>query len=199
MLQKLINEISLSPKIFIFLRKILENNFKNQKKVIEKYFSPNSEKIILDLGCGTGEFSVFFNPATYTGVDIEKNYIDFARKNYQGSFSVEDATNLSFENDYFDGVAILGVLHHLDDIKCREIFAQIKRVLKPSGTILIMEDVDGPEDSFFTRLIHSYDKGKHIRTEEGYTKLVSAEFNILEKYKIKSGLCPYQVFTLANE
>lgn len=196
MLQKFINKISLSPKIFIFLRKVLENNFKNQKKVIEKYFSPQSGKSILDLGCGTGEFSVFFNPATYTGIDIEQNYIDFAKENYKGKFLVGDATKLSFENGYFDGVVVLGVLHHIDDVYCRRILSEVKRVLKPSGIMLIMEDVDSPEDNFFTRFIHSYDKGKHIRTEEGYTALLSTEFNIIEKYRIKSGLCPYQVYSL---
>lgn len=198
MLQNFINKLSLSPKIFIFLRKILENNFENQKKIIQKYFSTDSEKTILDLGCGTGEFSVFFNPTTYTGVDIEKNYIDFARENYQGTFLVEDATSLSFSDDHFDGIVILGVLHHIDDENCLKILAELKRVLKPSGTVLVLEDVDGPEDNFLTKLIHSYDKGEHVRTEEGYTRLLNADFNVLEKYKIKSGLCPYQVFRLEN-
>lgn len=199
MLQDIINRISLSPKIFIFLRKILENNFKNQKHVIERYFSPESDKAILDLGCGTGEFSVFFNPLTYTGIDIEQDYIDFARRTYKGTFLVENATSLSFEESSFDGIVILGVLHHIDDENCHKIMKELKRVLKPSGTILVIEDVDSPEDNFLTEFIHNYDKGGYIRTKEEYSSLLTSEFRIVASYHIKSGLCPYQVFSLENK
>lgn len=104
MLQKIINKLASNPKIFIILRKIIENNFRGEKEVINKHFICQTDDKILDLGCGTGEFSVYFNPEIYTGLDIEKGYIDFAQKNYKGNFLVGDATCLPFSNNSFSKI-----------------------------------------------------------------------------------------------
>lgn len=50
----------LPPSLLILVRKILENNFKKHKEIIKKYLTVDDNGLILDLGCGSGEFSVFF-------------------------------------------------------------------------------------------------------------------------------------------
>lgn len=196
MLKKVINQLAANPKIFILLRRILENNFKAQKKVIKNYFAEEDREQILDIGCGTGEFSVFFKPGNYTGIDIETAYIDYAKKHYQGKFLIDDATKMFFTNQAFGRAIIQGVLHHLDDQVCAEIFKQMKRVLKLGARILIMEDVISAGDGWLTKKLHSLDKGKNIRTAEQYNNLLRPHFKIIESFKIQSGLCPYQVFLL---
>ena len=106
---------------------------------------------ILDIGCGTGEFSVFFNSNNYTGIDIEPSYINYAQKNYPGKFVLGDATRLPFNEKSFDKILIAGVLHHLNDNDCHKILNQAKKDLSDNGKILIMEDVDYPDINFLSK------------------------------------------------
>lgn len=196
MLKKIIDALAGNPKIFIWLRRILENDFKKQKKVVKDYFFGREQKKVIDVGCGTGEFSVFFDPKNYTGIDIEPAYIEYAKKNYQGKFLVGDATKMPFIDQSFDTAVILGILHHLPDDKCIQIFNEIKRVLKSGAGVLILEDVAGQDDGVITKLLHRFDKGDFIRSAQGYNDLLKPHFKIIKSFKIKSGLCPYQVFIL---
>ena len=111
-----INKLASNPKIFIFLRRCLEFNFVGERKVINREFNElNSNSPILDLGCGTGEFSEFFNPEVYLGIDINKDYIDFASNNYPHKFKVMDANHLEFDTNSFENIFVFGVFHHLPD------------------------------------------------------------------------------------
>jgi len=50
---------------------------------------------VLDLGCGPGTCSYLFKPEDYTGIDIDSDYIDFARNKYPDYvFSVTDFSSL---------------------------------------------------------------------------------------------------------
>ncbi len=195
-IRKLTHALSQNPKIFIFLRRILENNFKGERRVLAENFVCAPDERVLDIGCGTGEFSVFFNPDNYIGVDIEKKYIDYALKNYKGKFMVVDANRLPFNDGSFQKVVIVGVLHHLDDATSGRVLDEARRVLAPGGTFLLMEDVNRPENGFLTNLLHGLDNGKFIRTKAGYGKVLGSRFRIEKTFDMQSGLCPYQVFIL---
>lgn len=195
-IRKFTHALSQNPKIFIFLRRILENNFKGERKVLAEHFVCAPDEQVLDIGCGTGEFSVFFNPDNYTGVDIEKKYIKYAKKNYKGKFLVVDANRLPFSGGAFQKVVIVGVLHHLDDATSGRVLDEARRALAPGGTFLLMEDVDRPNNSFLTNLLHGLDNGKFIRTKEGYERVLGNRFDVEKTFDMQSGLCPYQVFIL---
>ena len=102
MLKKLSNKLSEYPGIYTFLRKIIENNFKAQRKVISQEVSGVNGKI-LDVPCGIGEFSVFFDKKNYVGVDLSKIYVDYAKRKYGKIFVVGDALNLVFDDDLDGG------------------------------------------------------------------------------------------------
>lgn len=174
----------------------MENNFKEQKRVVKNYFYGRENNKIIDVGCGTGEFSVFFDPKNYTGIDVEVAYIEYAKKNYQGEFLAVDATKLPFADQSFDTAVILGVLHHSPDDKCVRIFNEMKRVLKNGAGVLVLEDVASGGDSKITKILHNLDKGNFIRSAEQYGNLLNPHFKIIKNFRITSGLCPYQVFIL---
>lgn len=199
MLEKAINKLAANPKIFIFLRKVLENNFRTQKAVINYYLSADKSEPILDIGCGTGEFSVFFKPENYFGVDIEKKYIEFAKKNYRGNFILGDAKRLPLEDQSFSRALIVGVLHHLNDSDARHLLVEARRVLKNQGIMLVLEDVNSKKNNFLTNSIHKLDKGKYIRTEAEYRSLLSDFFTINKNFRLRSGLGAYQVFLLTQK
>lgn len=184
------------PAISIFLRKIVEANFKKQKEIIKKYFSAAANEKILDIGCGTGEFSVFFNSAAYIGIDINKEYIDYAKRKYSSEFLIADAMNLPFSDRTFNKILIIGVLHHLNDKESNIVLKEARRTLTSNGQMLIMEDIKTLKDGFFTNLIHNVDLGDFIRNQDGYRELLNKHFMINQEFSIKSGLCPYQVFIL---
>lgn len=196
MAQKFVNLLASNPHVLMFLRRILEDNFNVQKKVLQEDFRPTAGEKVLDIGCGTGEFSVFFQNAAYTGVDIEKKYIDYAQKNHKGKFLTTDAAILPFSENAFDKILIIGVLHHIDDGQCRSVLAEARRVLNSNGRMLVMEDIRLAGEGLLTRLIHRFDLGKHIRNEQEYRTLLQRYFAVEKEFTIQNGFSPYRVFIL---
>jgi SAM-dependent methyltransferase len=199
-MNKFLNILSFNPSISIFLRKIVELNFRKQKYIIKEHFVVDEKNDrVLDLGCGTGEFALSFPAENYTGVDIDENSINYAKVHYPRKFLVADARKLPFDENSFSSILIIGVLHHLSDDDCSRVFKEIKRVLQPGGRLLVMEDIDAPDAGYLTHMMHRFDQGKFIRTVGEYYELLASHFTIMEDFSIRSGLCPYQVFLLKHD
>ena len=82
------------------------------------------DKVILDIGCGNGWFSVWsFSKGAKNAFAIDpiKEQIEMAKKNskYNINFKVGFAEDLPFENNKFDLIFFFNSLHHisLDMIK----------------------------------------------------------------------------------
>ena len=199
MIQRLINNISTNVNIFIFLRRIIELDFSALKKVIDTETKnlDNMSKI-LDLGCGTGDFSPCFYNFHYTGIDIEPEYIQYAKNKYNLDFRLMDGRILRFGEETFDCIMIIGVLHHLCKKSCLEIFHELKRVVKPGGMIIIIEDVEiGSRWDILGNIIRKLDVGNYIRTKKQWYRLISRNFSILKQYRIRSFIPTYEVFILS--
>ncbi|MBT7237947.1 class I SAM-dependent methyltransferase [Candidatus Woesearchaeota archaeon] len=196
MLKKLSNKLSEYPGIYTFLRKIIENNFKAQRKVISQEVSGVNGKI-LDVPCGIGEFSVFFDKKNYVGVDLSKIYVDYAKRKYGKIFVVGDALNLVFDDDYFNFVFISGFFHHLDLEQVKKSIFELNRILSSGGKALIIED--SPGKSFAVRKLQKYDVGANIRDASVYSELFEKYFVIEKKYPMKSGMWDYTVFVLKKK
>ena len=74
----------------------------------------------------------------------------------------------------------------------------MKRVLKPGGTIFIIEDVDiGLRWDILGYLKRKFDVGNFIRTKEQWYRLISRNFSIVKQYHIRSFIPSYKVFVLS--
>ena len=199
MIQRLINNLSKNVNIFIFLRRIIELDFFALKKVIDtETKNLNHMSRILDLGCGTGDFSPCFYNFHYTGIDVEPEYIQYAKNKYNLDFRLMDGRRLRFGEETFDCITIIGVLHHLCEKSCLEIFHELKRVIKPGGIIIIIEDLEiGSRWDILGNIIRKLDVGNYIRNEEQWYKLITSNFNILKNYRIRSFIPSYAVFVLS--
>ena len=152
-------------------------------------------QIVLDLGCGTGVFSPWFGPG-YVGIDISQPYINYARWRYPSKqFQVMDAGKIQFPAQSFDAIWVNGVLHHLNDTAVSLVVAEMKRLLKPGGKAVVMEDI--PAQQIISRFVRSLDAGEHIRTPQGYRNLLAEQFLVQKEYPLRTGVCDYQVFILA--
>ncbi len=195
-MKSIINKLSKNLHLFVYLRKIIEFNFIFIEKILKKEINDRSKKIkILDIGCGSGEISRFFNDLDYIGIDVNPDYIEFARKIYKKNFEVMNAQKLRFKKRYFDYVVIIGVLHHIDDKNCSLILNEITRVVKNDGKIIIIEDVNTQSKiDLFGNLIRKLDVGEHIRTQKEWLELLSKKINIKKQYRFKSFIPTYEVF-----
>lgn len=107
----------------------------SNKSVVKTRFERLSGECVLDLGCGYGYYTDYFDRigANAVGVDGSEKMIEIARERYpRSSFSVADIEKpLPFENESFDIVFSNQVLMDIENIDF--VFSECKRVLKKDG------------------------------------------------------------------
>ena len=197
MLRYVIQKLSNYPGLFLFCRGLLEADFREIRRTIREYLPKSEDQRVLDIACGPGAFSVLFDADVYVGVDINQRYIEYAQRQYKGTFHVMDARHIEFSDDSFDGVLVYGLLHHLDDDDAREVLKGVARVLKPSGRALIIEDV--PSESRLNvvgHLLHRIENGHFIRSAEEYRTLMNGHLEPQSDQLFRSGFCDYYMAVL---
>ncbi|TNF48840.1 methyltransferase domain-containing protein [bacterium] len=106
---------------------------------------------VLEAGCGVGAQTVILarnSPeARFTSVDISAESLGQAEEKVTSQgftnviFQVQDINNLSFPDEVYDHVFVCFVLEHLPDPGLA--LMELKRVLRPGGTITIIEGDHG--------------------------------------------------------
>ena len=96
---------------------------------------------ILDLGCGNGIFyeAVQGMKISYLGADPAKQLIEIAKIRFpDASFKTIASDKLPFNDQSFDKVVCLSVLHHIPTDKYRiQLLKETLRVLKVGGKLII--------------------------------------------------------------
>lgn len=149
-------------------------------RVTGEFLKIKSGQRVLDIGCGPADVLAHLpDDIDYHGYDAERNYIATARKRYgdRGSFSVRtvspDAVN---DIGSFDVVMSLGVVHHLTDAEADTLFASAAKVLRPGGRVITLDCVYVNGQNPVARLLASLDRGKYVRSPDGYLSLVRRHF-----------------------
>jgi ubiquinone/menaquinone biosynthesis C-methylase UbiE len=197
LLATVVEKISDHPVLFIFIRGILENDFKAIRAVIRRDLKRGGGLRTLDLGCGPGAFADMFEGDDYVGADLNARYIDHARRTRKGTFIVSDARKLELPDGRFDQILIFGLLHHLSDEAVRDVLKEAKRVLVPGGRLLAIEDIPAVSRmNLIGHLIHNVENGEHIRPTEEYKRLYTEQARIVSDEVLRSGVCDYYAAVL---
>jgi len=101
--------------------------------------SAGGRRSLLDIGCGTGHWSVFFAEQGFEviGVDISPEMISVARARnaLHCRFDVADVMKLPFLNESFDVVSAMAVLEFVPD--ARQVCMEMIRYLKSGGCLMV--------------------------------------------------------------
>jgi demethylmenaquinone methyltransferase / 2-methoxy-6-polyprenyl-1,4-benzoquinol methylase len=116
---------------------------------------------ILDVGCGTGTLArllaVRFAEARVVAVDFSGQMVHRAEGRSRGrrsiGFAVANVGRLPFPDATFDVATSAFVARNLADL--RAAFAELRRVLRPGGTLLTLE-VSEPASASVGRLFHAH-------------------------------------------
>ncbi|MEL7245145.1 MAG: class I SAM-dependent methyltransferase [Cyanobacteria bacterium J06573_2] len=99
-------------------------------------------KIILDIGCGTGEFSRLLAKRAdkVIAIDLSPNMIEIAKeksKQYPNiDFQVADVLQWDFPSEEFDAIISIATVHHL---AVEELLSNLKTALKLGGKLIILD------------------------------------------------------------
>lgn len=143
------NIYSLISKFYV----LLDIFYFNKKETNPRYgildCIPDKKLKILEVCIGTAESSIIIaekRPNTeIIGIDLSKDMLEIAKQKIDKKgitnirTAIMDATNMNFENNYFDIVLISLVLHEVDNSIRHKIMKEARRVLKDRGKIIIVE------------------------------------------------------------
>lgn len=110
----------------------------------------NGARRVLDFGCGKGTVGIRLARIGYDvcGFDISPGNIEVARRlavqyglERRTRFSVQAAEHLTYDDDGFDLVIGMDILHHVD---VPAAVVQALRVLKPGGHAIFREHIEVP-------------------------------------------------------
>lgn len=110
---------------------------------------------VLDVGCGTGALAQRLSAAGYqvAGVDPSEGMLEITRSRAPAVRTVKaSGTALPFEADSFDLVLSVATMHHIaDPASVRQTLAEMVRVCKPSGRVLVWDH--NPRNPYWSSLM----------------------------------------------
>lgn len=177
---------------------------RGNKGEIEKYFQEfdinysrflpaNKKALILDIGCGMGQFIQYLKKKGYTnviGIEIGQEAVDYCKKNNIGNIHKIDNINefINSKVNKFDIIILKSVIAHFKREDVILNLQLIRNALKDGGIII----VETFNMSVFTGVFALYDDYTHklgFNEESLYQVLYESGFNDIKiygnKYKVR--------------
>lgn len=137
--------------------------------LLERGFESLRDGTVLDIGCG---FALRLSSRDLLGVDLNPQA---ARAFSQFAPAVAaDACRLPFRNGHFAGALSVGLLHHLDDAAALHTLAEMQRVVRGDGLIVVLDAVlpVSPWRRPVASAIRALDRGRCMRPLGGLQSLL---------------------------
>ena len=183
-----------------YKEKTIESYNKNAKELSEKFKELmdlkrryefqrfidllNGNKI-LDLGCGSGDHSLYFKERglDVTSIDLSEEMIKLCKEKGLNAFLM-DIENLEFKDKSFDGIWSVTSLLHVPKLKLDEVIKKLNSILNDDGILYVcvkegqgeelVDDKSGNTKRFFA-----------FWNEDEMIKLFDNYFVLLESKKVQ--------------
>jgi ubiquinone/menaquinone biosynthesis C-methylase UbiE len=151
----------------------------NHSKFVNQYVRPEKGDTILDIGCGPADILMYLPEVHYIGFDISQSYINAAIRKYKdrGTFFCGKVTADAVSDVNADIVLASGVLHHLNDQECEDLFTLAYNSLKKGGRLITLDGCYVEGQSRLARYIISKDRGQYVRQPQQYRELAVRIFS----------------------
>jgi len=174
------------------------------RRFIQSHIRAKSGDKVIDIGCGSARVLQNLPDVEYLGLDINADYIAFARRTYgdKGTFVVGDTRSLRGDTRFRDAdiVLAISVLHHLNDEEAAECIRFAYDALKRGGRLICHDACWIPNQGAVSKWIMSYDRGRNIRTEQQCRQLAGKIFrNVHARVDTKPLRIPYVTIVLECE
>jgi SAM-dependent methyltransferase len=175
-----------------------------RRRIIQNHARARPGDKVIDIGCGPAQALQSLPNVEYLGLDINPDYIAFARRTYRdkGSFVVGDTRSLRGDLRFKDAdiVIAVSVLHHLDDEEAADCIGFAHDALKRGGRLICHDACWIPNQGALSRYIMSTDRGRNIRTEQQYRQLAAKVFRSVRAWiDTKPMRIPYVTIVLECE
>ena len=135
----LIYKIFNFPLIYNIYQKIIFRK-DSKNKIFNEYIKVNKKDLVLDIGCGPGNYRQLIKSENYFGIDINCKSIDQAKEIYPNdNFDCLPVQEISSKlNKKFDKIILLGLLHHISDQDAINLFNDLKNVVMPQSQVFCL-------------------------------------------------------------
>jgi ubiquinone/menaquinone biosynthesis C-methylase UbiE len=147
-----------------------------------------SGESVLDVGCGTGTLAIAAKQqigpkGSVYGIDASPEMVDRATRKARKAgvevlFKNAGAEALPFPDAQFDVVLSTVMLHHLPKNGRRQCAAEIRRVLKPGGRVLVVDFGAAPQKKGL--LAHLHRRHGHVSLPDMVDMLTGAGLKSVE-------------------
>lgn len=167
---------------------------------VRHYLRPVPGERVLDIGCGTARLARELGPVSYVGFEPNPAYVEQGRREnadldvtlHAGLLDEAAASRL----EPVDLVVVSAVLHHLDDDQAAALFRLLARVTRPTARIATIDPAFVDGQSPIARLLIRMDRGRSVRSPEGYRALAGGEFRFERGEVLERAWPPYTLWLM---
>jgi ubiquinone/menaquinone biosynthesis C-methylase UbiE len=181
---------------WVWLYDLLGTKMRKGRATLLQLAAPRPGEVVLDVGSGTGTLALAMAADTgagaVTGIDPSPEMVERARRKAARSsssvtFDVGVVEELPFADETFDLVTSSLMWHHLPNEIRGAALAEVRRVLKPGGRLVVM-DFARESHSPTGHLLSLLGRGRGPATADGLlARLTDAGFGVAEVLPTRHG------------